>query len=119
MILAELVVREYAAQKILAFCVVAGLVCFLYICFLWYTMWELSDGAPGRHRQGARRRTSCSKALSIGRNDPQFFSRFFLSRTLTDAQAEYVENANATVNVLPTSNRWGKTTVLSNIHYRG
>jgi hypothetical protein len=55
-------------------------------------------------------------ALARGRNDRQFFSQVFLGRTLHDGQLEYVENAKATVNVLPTSNRWGKTTVLSNVH---
>jgi hypothetical protein len=58
-------------------------------------------------------------ALARGRSDHQFFSRAFLNRTLTDAQLEYVVNAHATINVLATSNRWGKTTVLSNVHYRG
>jgi hypothetical protein len=57
------------------------------------------------------------EALSRGREDHQFFSRFFLNRTLHDGQAEWVENAVATVNCLATSNRWGKTTVLPHGHF--
>lgn len=66
----------------------------------------------------ATQATDLLTALARGRNDVQFFSRTFLSRTLTDGQAEYVQNATATVNVLATSNRWGKTTVLPTIHNR-
>lgn len=55
-------------------------------------------------------------ALERGRHDHQFFSQFFLNRTLHDGQLEYAENANATINCLPTSNRWGKTTLLSHRH---
>lgn len=56
-------------------------------------------------------------ALERGRRDHQYFSRTFLNRELHDGQLEYVENAEATVNVLATANRWGKTTVLSHVHY--
>lgn len=59
---------------------------------------------------------SLLEALGRGREDRQFFSRTFLNRTLHDSQLEYVENAQATVNCLATSNRWGKTTVLLNVH---
>jgi hypothetical protein len=59
------------------------------------------------------------EALARGREDHQFFSRTFLKRELHDGQLEYVENANATINVLATSNRWGKTTVLSHVHFHG
>lgn len=55
-------------------------------------------------------------ALERGRYDHQFFSAFFLNRKLHDGQLEYAENANATINCLPTSNRWGKTTLLSHRH---
>jgi hypothetical protein len=58
-------------------------------------------------------------ALARGREDHQYFSRTFLNRSLHDAQLEYVENAVASINVLPTSNRWGKTTVLSHVHFHG
>lgn len=59
---------------------------------------------------------SILEALQRGREDDQFFSRFFLNRSLHDGQLEYVQNANATVNCLATANRYGKTTVLSHIH---
>lgn len=55
-------------------------------------------------------------ALARGRYDHQFFSQFFLNRTLHDGQLEYAENANATINCLPTANRWGKTTLLLERH---
>lgn len=56
------------------------------------------------------------EALARGREDRQFFSRYFLGRTLHDTQLKYVDGADATVNVLATANRWGKTTVTLNIH---
>jgi hypothetical protein len=57
------------------------------------------------------------EAMARGRDDHQFFSRAFLARTLHDGQLEWVENADATVNVLATANRYGKTTVCSHRHY--
>lgn len=54
--------------------------------------------------------------LALCREDRQRFSRVFLNRTLHDAQLKYVEEAHATTNCLATSNRWGKTTVLLNLH---
>jgi hypothetical protein len=59
------------------------------------------------------------EALSRGRNDIQFFSKFFLQRTLHDGQLEFLENAEATVNALATANRYGKTTLLLNLHAHG
>ena len=56
-------------------------------------------------------------AIQRGRNDHQFFSRFFLNRTLHDGQLHFVENAEATVNALACANRFGKTFSLSHIHY--
>jgi hypothetical protein len=56
-------------------------------------------------------------ALARGREDHQFFSRIFLNRTLHDGQLEYVSHADATVNVLATANRYGKTTLLSHRHF--
>lgn len=56
-------------------------------------------------------------ALARGREDHQFFSRIFLNRTLHDGQLDYVTNAKATVNVLATANRYGKTTLLSHRHF--
>lgn len=57
------------------------------------------------------------EAIARGRDDHQFFSRAFLGRTLHDGQLEWVESADATVNVLATANRYGKTTVCSHRHY--
>lgn len=59
------------------------------------------------------------EALARGREDQQFFSATFLNRTLHDGQLEYVENSEATLNCLATANRYGKTTVLLNIHVHG
>ncbi len=59
---------------------------------------------------------SLLEALARGREDRQFFSQTFLNRTLHDGQVDYVENANATINLLATANRYGKTTVLLNVH---
>ena len=59
---------------------------------------------------------SLLEALARGREDRQFFSQVFLNRTLHDGQLAYVDNADATVNCLATANRYGKTTVLLNVH---
>lgn len=56
-------------------------------------------------------------ALSRGRGDREFFSDFFLGRRHHPGQLRWVENADATVNCLATSNRWGKTTVVVDGHY--
>ena len=57
------------------------------------------------------------EALVRGRSDHEFFGAVFLNRTPHKAQLEFIENAEATNNILPTSNRWGKTTILSHIHF--
>jgi len=63
---------------------------------------------------------SLLEAFSLGRNDPEFFCRFFMGRTLHPGQAKYMANAEAKVNCLATSNRWGKTTLLCGRHmHRG
>jgi hypothetical protein len=41
--LGGLVVREYAADKILCFVLVVGGGCFVYLWWLWYTLWECSE----------------------------------------------------------------------------
>ena len=56
-------------------------------------------------------------AIQRGRNDYEFFGSYFLGRTPHPAQKAWHENANATFNVLPTSNRWGKTTAIVDRHY--
>lgn len=60
---------------------------------------------------------SLLEALARGREDHQFFSRTFLNRTLHDGQLDFVENAEATINALATANRWGKTVILSHVHF--
>lgn len=57
------------------------------------------------------------EAMARGRDDHEFFGSVFLGRAPTAAQLDFLENANATVNCLATANRWGKTTVLSHLHY--
>lgn len=57
------------------------------------------------------------EAFARGRNDPPFFSDYFLGRKLHDGQAEFLTNANAKVNALACANRWGKTTMLAVLHY--
>jgi hypothetical protein len=57
------------------------------------------------------------EAFSRGRSDPPFFCHFFMGRTLHDGQAEWMTQAEAKVNCLATSNRWGKTTVMSGRHF--
>lgn len=61
-------------------------------------------------------------ALQRGRYDHEFFGHFFLQRQPHSGlgqggQLKWVEEANATVNVLATANRWGKTTSLSHGHF--
>lgn len=56
-------------------------------------------------------------ALQRGRADHQYFASAFLGRTLHDGQLEFVNKAEAKINALATSNRWGKTTVLSEMHF--
>lgn len=59
------------------------------------------------------------EALVRGRHDHEFFGAVILGRRPHPGQLEVLENANATVNLLPTSNRWGKTTVLPHIYSHG
>ena len=57
-----------------------------------------------------------TKAFARGRYDVPFFSHYFCNRMLHDGQCEYVMNADASINVLATSNRYGKTSVLNVRH---
>ena len=54
---------------------------------------------------------SILSAVQRGRHDIPYFSDYFLGRRLHDKQAEWITNAVATINVLATANRWGKTAV--------
>lgn len=55
-------------------------------------------------------------AFARGRNDHEFFSHTFLGRGLHPSQLKWVTDAEAKLNILATSNRWGKTTVLTEMH---
>ena len=61
------------------------------------------------------------EALARGRTDHQFFAHYFLGETLRDGlhdgQLLFSQRAQATINILATSNRWGKTTELPEMHY--
>jgi hypothetical protein len=57
------------------------------------------------------------EAIQRGRHDYEFFGSYFLGRTPHPGQIEWHQNANATFNVLPTSNRWGKTTAITDRHF--
>jgi hypothetical protein len=65
----------------------------------------------------AKRANTLLENMSRGRNDHAFFSEVFLGRKLHDAQLEFVNGADAKINALATANRWGKTTVLSEMHF--
>lgn len=57
------------------------------------------------------------EALARGRTDHEFFGAVFLGRRPHAGQLEALEQSTATVNVWPTSNRWGKTTTLPHLHF--
>lgn len=55
-------------------------------------------------------------AFTRAREDPIFFWHYFLSRCPHPGQARYITEANATINGLACSNRYGKTTLLAGRH---
>lgn len=57
-----------------------------------------------------------AESMQRGRDDHEFFAHYFLRRKLHEGQAEWMRNAQATINVLPTGNRYGKTSTLSVMH---
>lgn len=57
-----------------------------------------------------------AEAMQRGREDVGFFSHYFCRRELHAGQVKFARNANASINVLPTSNRWGKTSLLAIRH---
>jgi hypothetical protein len=59
---------------------------------------------------------SLLEGLARGRDDHEFFGAFFLDRPPHPSQIRYLEEAEATINVLATANRFGKTTLLSHRH---
>lgn len=57
------------------------------------------------------------EVLTRGRTDLEYWWQTFLDRTPTPGQLKFHAEATATENVLASSNRWGKTTLLPAIHY--
>ena len=56
-------------------------------------------------------------AFQRGRYDYQFFAETFLGETLHDGQLKWITEAQATVNVLASSNRYGKTFLIPCGHF--
>lgn len=57
------------------------------------------------------------RAYERGRADPPFFCHYFCERELHDGQAEWFASAEASINVLTTGNRYGKTSVVTCRHH--
>lgn len=57
----------------------------------------------------AKEANSLLTAFQRGRYDYQYFAQTFLGETLHDGQLKWITEAQATVNVLASSNRYGKT----------
>lgn len=57
-------------------------------------------------------------AFERGREDAEFFSHYFCERKLHEGQAEWLREAEATINILTTGNRYGKTSTLTVRHCR-
>lgn len=56
-------------------------------------------------------------AFARGRADQSWFWHYFLLRCPHPGQARFIEGAQATINALACSNRYGKTTLLAGVHY--
>lgn len=56
-------------------------------------------------------------AFTRARQDPVFFWHYFLNRCPHPGQAKFVREADATVNALACSNRYGKSTLLAGRHF--
>jgi hypothetical protein len=56
------------------------------------------------------------EAIARGREDVEFFAFHFCSLKLHEGEIEWLQNAVATINLLLTGNRWGKTTTLGVRH---
>lgn len=79
---------------------------------------EYTSGEPLRlHLAELRRDVDFTDAVAIGRGDQQFFWAYFLGRLAHPGQLSYVTGAEATINVLACSNRYGKTTLLAGRHF--
>ena len=62
--------------------------------------------------------SSAEEAFERGRTSDSFFWHFFLLRCPHPGQLRFLENANANINLLACSNRYGKTTMLSGRHIK-
>ena len=60
---------------------------------------------------------SAEEAFERARGDQSFFWHFFLLRCPHPGQRQFIENANATTNLLACSNRYGKTTLCAGRHF--
>lgn len=61
--------------------------------------------------------SSAEEAFSRGRADQNFFWHYFLLRCPHPGQLEYVTKAEANLNLLACSNRYGKTTICAGRHF--
>lgn len=59
---------------------------------------------------------SLEEAVQRGRDDVEYWVETFLGQKLHAGQLEWMENAEATINVLPTANRWGKSHLIGIRH---
>lgn len=64
-----------------------------------------------------RKAASLEEAFERGRLDQEFFWEVFLNRKPHPGQLDFITNAQATINALACSNRYGKTTLLAGVHY--
>jgi hypothetical protein len=56
-------------------------------------------------------------AIARGRHDVGYWAWYFLEQQLHDGQIAWLENAEATTNVLTTGNRWGKSFMVAARHF--
>lgn len=57
-----------------------------------------------------------AEAIVRGRGDVEFFARHYLGMQLHGGQLDWLEGAQAKINLLLTGNRWGKTTTMLVAH---
>ena len=78
----------------------------------------MAERATGgtRHEPSLPTDDDLLEALARGREDVPFFAAYFCDRRLHDGQVDWVTNANGTINLLLTGNRWGKTSVCTIRH---
>lgn len=76
-----------------------------------------SEGAPELDVDRLRAEVSFELALELGRADQEFYWAYFLGRLTHPGQLRYITGAEATINCLACSNRYGKTTLLAGRHF--